>query len=110
MGYRSGIMSSIEKMGNYKAAASDYAKGSALRPDDETALNALAWLRATCPDASVRNGREAIRSGTKACELTGWKDSSSIDTLAAATSLGGHVFQAAFARARASSKCLRRPR
>jgi len=84
-----------EKMGNYKAAASDYAKGVALRPDDDTTLNALAWLRATCPDASVRNGREAIRSGTKACELTGWKDSSAIDALAAAYAEIGSFDQAA---------------
>lgn len=73
-----------KKMGHYKAAASDYAKGIALSPQDDETLNALAWLRATCPDASVRDGREAIRVGTKACELSGWKDSASIDTLAAA--------------------------
>ena len=82
--------STYEKIGNYKAAASDYAKGIALSPDDDTAVNALAWLRATCPEASVRNGREAIRAGTKACELTRWKDASPIDTLAAAyAEMGG---------------------
>lgn len=73
-----------ETMGNYKAAASDYAKAIALTPDNDTALNALAWLQATCPAASVRDGREAIRLGTKACELTRWKEAVVIDTLAAA--------------------------
>lgn len=85
----------FEKMGNYRAAASDYAKGIALSPDDDTAINALAWLRATCPEGSVRNGREAIRGATKACELTSWKDSSSIDTLAAAYAEIGDFTQAA---------------
>ena len=73
-----------EKMGNYKAAASDLAKGLALSPDDRETLNSLARLLATCPDGSIRDGRAAIRFGTKACELSGWKDSALIDTLAAA--------------------------
>jgi len=73
-----------EKMGNYKAAASDFARGLTLSPDDREILNSLAWLLATCPDGSVRDGRAAIRVGTKACELSGWKNSDLIDTLAAA--------------------------
>lgn len=83
-----------DRMGNYKAAASDYAKGIALSPDDDTLLNSLAWLRATCPEASVRDGREAVRVGTKACEMTRWKDSSRIDTLAAAYAEIGEFAQA----------------
>ena len=82
------------KMGNYKAAASDFAKGIALSPDNDTVLNSVAWLRATCPEASVRDGREAIRAGTRACELRRWKDSASIDTLAAAYAEVGNFDQA----------------
>jgi tetratricopeptide (TPR) repeat protein len=83
-----------QKMGNYKAAASDYAKGIALSPDNERAIGSLAWLKATCPDSSVRDGREAIRTGTKACELTRWKNASQIDTLAAAYAEMGNFDQA----------------
>ncbi len=72
-----------KKMGNYKAAASDYSRGLDLSPDDAAGLNSIAWLRATCPDASLRDGRSAIRDATRACELARWKDSSLIDTLAA---------------------------
>jgi tetratricopeptide (TPR) repeat protein len=86
--------STYEKLGNYKAAASDYAKGIALSPDDDAALNTLAWLRATCPEASVRDGREAIRASTKACELTRWKDPLPIDTVAAAYAEIGSFDQA----------------
>jgi Flp pilus assembly protein TadD len=86
--------SSYDQMGNYKAAASDYAKGVALSPDNDAALNTLAWLRATCPEASVRNGQEAVRAATKACELTRWKDPSPIDTLAAAYAEIGSFDQA----------------
>jgi tetratricopeptide (TPR) repeat protein len=83
-----------DRMGNYKAAASDYAKGIALSPDDDTLLNSIAWLRATCPEASVRDGREAVRAGTRACEMTSWRDSTRIDTLAAAHAEIGDFAQA----------------
>jgi tetratricopeptide (TPR) repeat protein len=52
-------------------------------------LHGLAWLQATYPLAEVRNGTEAIQNATKACELTDWKDSSYIDTLAAAYAESG---------------------
>lgn len=83
-----------QKMGDYRAAASDYAKGIALSPDNDRVIGALAWLRATCPESSARDGREAIRSGTKACELTRWKNASHIDTLAAAHAEVGSFDQA----------------
>ena len=83
-----------EMLGNYKSAASDYTKGIALSPDDDAVINSLAWLRATCPEASVRDGQEAVRAGTRACELTHWKNSSRIDTLAAAYAEMGSFSQA----------------
>jgi tetratricopeptide (TPR) repeat protein len=48
------------------------------------ALNVLAWFLATCPEDSIRNGAEAVRHATKACELTSWQEWKYIDTLAAA--------------------------
>ena len=53
------------------------------------ALNALAWFLATCPDDAVRNGREAVREATKACELSYWQEGKYIDTLAAALAESG---------------------
>lgn len=53
------------------------------------ALNGRAWLRATCPDASIRNGQLAVADATKACELTKWKNAGRIDTLAAAYAEAG---------------------
>lgn len=46
--------------------------------------NLLAWTQATCANASVRDGKEAVAAATKACDLTRWKEWSWIDTLAAA--------------------------
>jgi TPR repeat protein len=49
-----------------------------------TVLNDFAWFLATCPDASQRDGHQAVDYAIKACDLTKWKASSLIDTLAAA--------------------------
>jgi tetratricopeptide (TPR) repeat protein len=53
-------------------------------PDSADMRNALAWLRATCPDALYRNGQEAVRITRALCEDTGYKNVSYVDTLAAA--------------------------
>lgn len=52
-------------------------------------LNSRAWLRATCIDASIRNGQLAIADAKKACELDKWKYANEIDTLAAAYAEAG---------------------
>jgi tetratricopeptide (TPR) repeat protein len=71
----------------YKDALHDYDRVISLRPDNTghpEALNNAAWIRATCPDASYRNGRLAVHEATSACNLTFWKNPVCIDTLAAA--------------------------
>lgn len=46
-------------------------------------LNDLAWIKATCPDDRIRDGKEAVTAATQACELSHWKNGAVIDTLAA---------------------------
>jgi non-specific serine/threonine protein kinase/serine/threonine-protein kinase len=61
-------------------------------PDDPAIalpLHGLAWLQATYPLAELRDGTEAIKNATRACELTNWEEGSSIDTLAAAYAEAG---------------------
>ena len=53
-------------------------------PDDAFTLNGLAWVLATCPDASLRDGKMAVETATRACELSKWTEASFLDTLAAA--------------------------
>lgn len=53
------------------------------------ALNRRAWLRATCPDPSIRNGRAAIDDAKKACNITKWREANMIDTLGAASAEAG---------------------
>ena len=65
------------------------------RPATElTALNNLAWVLATCPDDSVRNGIQAVQYAEKACRLTGFKQSGMINTLAAAYAESGRFPEA----------------
>ena len=51
--------------------------------------NLRAWLRATCPDGSFRNGQLAVGDATIACKLSHWKGPNYIDTLAAAYAEAG---------------------
>jgi tetratricopeptide (TPR) repeat protein len=70
--------------GNYKAAAFDFEKAIQLSPGDYDALVRLAWFQATCPEDSLRNGKEALEKSRRACELTNWNSNAAVDTLAAA--------------------------
>ncbi len=59
------------------------------RPDSPDALNNLAWLLATCPDASRRDGAQAVKYAERACELTHHRVAPIVGTLAAAYAEAG---------------------
>jgi WD40 repeat protein len=67
----------------YNEAINDYESAIEADPSYARAYNALAWLLATCPTAEVRDGAKAVENATKACELTNWKNTDYLDTLAA---------------------------
>jgi tetratricopeptide (TPR) repeat protein len=83
-----------EQLGEYDRAVADFSEALCLSPESGEALNALAWLRATCPRDELRDGKQAVELATKACESTGWKNWSMLDTLAAACAEAGN-FEAA---------------
>ena len=78
-----------EKKGQYDQAISDYNKAIEIDPKDADAYNKLAWLLATVKTSSLRNGKKAVELALKACELSNWKTSAYLDTLAAAYSRTG---------------------
>lgn len=80
--------------GDYAKSAAFFAKTRQKSPRDENVLNAVAWFKATCPDGSFRNGKEALTDATKACEFTKWQDGETVDTLAAAYAEMGDFNQA----------------
>ncbi len=73
----------------HKKAIADYNAAIRLNPASAVANSCYAYLLATCPDAKYRDGRKAVELATKACELTQWKDSIYLDTLAAASAEAG---------------------
>ncbi len=88
----------LDAQGEYAKATQFYQAALKAQPDQEEVLNNLAWLLATCPDAAFRNGPEAVRLATRACELTGYTQPLLIGTLAAAQAEAGD-FPAAIATA-----------
>jgi len=78
----------------FEDASADYYSAIRMDPANGFTYNNLAWLRATCPVAGQRNGTEAVKTATKACELTRWSVWGYIDTLAAAYAETGDFEQA----------------
>ena len=70
--------------GEYDKALVNLDEAIRLDPRQAMALDRGAWIRATCPDAMVRDGRRAVEVATRACERAGWKRADYLDTLAAA--------------------------
>jgi len=73
----------------YDKAIADYGEAIRLDPKFALAYNGRAWLWATCPDEKYRDGKKAVESATRACELTDWKNTLLFDTLAAAYAEAG---------------------
>jgi tetratricopeptide (TPR) repeat protein len=77
-----------EHLGDYSRAVADHDRvvsiTASLPLNRAFAQNSRAWLRATCPVASVRNGKQAVTDAKSACNETSWRETAYIDTLAAA--------------------------
>lgn len=80
--------------GEYAKAISDLKESIRLSPNDFDGYNAMAWLQATCPNGKLRNGAEAVRNATRACELCRYGHWYCLSTLAAAHAEAGDFKQA----------------
>jgi tetratricopeptide (TPR) repeat protein len=76
-------------------AVADYEAALEIEPKDSGLLNNLAWVLATSPDDSVRNGKRAVELAEAACRETQYKEAHILSTLAA-----GYAEQGDFAAAR----------
>jgi tetratricopeptide (TPR) repeat protein len=79
----------LDGQGKYAQAIRFYRAALQAQPDQAGVLNNLAWLRASCADPAFRDGPEAVRLATRACELTGYSKPLFIGTLAAAQAENG---------------------
>ncbi len=66
-----------------------------LQPNDAAFLNDTAWMLATNPNASVRNGTEAVELAERALKLSGGNEPAILGTLAAAQAEAGRFPEAA---------------
>jgi tetratricopeptide (TPR) repeat protein len=79
----------LKNQGRFKAAIAHYQKVLELEPRHMLAQNALAWLLATCPENSLRNGEKAVELAQQAEQLSGGRHPEILDTLAAAYAEAG---------------------
>ena len=70
-------------------AITRFQKALQAKPDSVEDLNNLAWLLATCPDARLRDGVQAVNYAERACELTHYGVTLLVGTLAAAYAEAG---------------------
>jgi tetratricopeptide (TPR) repeat protein len=84
----------LTRQAKYPEAVGHYLAALRLKPDLPDVLNNLAWLQATCPNLRIRNGAEAVTHAEHACELTHYKKSIYLGTLAAAYAEAGRFDEA----------------
>ena len=80
------------RLGKHAEALKEYNYLISLHPRNVTLARVMsdrAWFRATCANASFRNGQQAVKDAKAACSIMTWKDESMIDTLAAAYAENG---------------------
>jgi tetratricopeptide (TPR) repeat protein len=80
--------------GEYEKALADFEKALKLHANNTDAMAGLAWVRATCPKAELRDGKKALEYAEKACKLTEYKEVTYLDTLAAAYAENGQFDKA----------------
>jgi protein O-mannosyl-transferase len=85
----------LTQTGHFGDAVAEYRQALAAQPDLVAALSNLAWLLATCPDQTVRDGAQAVRLAERACRDTDFKQAQPVGVLAAAYAEAGRFSDAA---------------
>jgi Flp pilus assembly protein TadD len=79
----------LRQFGDLRQAAAQLRQVLVFQPDSVEALNNLAWLLATAPDDTLRDGSEAVRYAERASRLPPVKEMCVLGTLAAAYAEAG---------------------
>jgi tetratricopeptide (TPR) repeat protein len=82
------------KRGSMDEAAAHFQKALQLDPGNPQVLNTVAWVLATCPQASLRNGDKAVQLAQRASDLAGGNNPAILRTLAAALAEAGRFSDA----------------
>ncbi len=84
----------LNGQGKLAEAVVQWREAVRLQPNQIAYVNNLAWLLATCPEASVRNGSEAVELAQRAVQLSGGREPAILGTLAAAYAEAGRFPEA----------------
>ena len=74
----------LQNRGEIEQSIQHYRQALRSDPDQLALLNNLAWILATCPKEQLRNGAEAVQLAEHACQLTQFRQTILVGTLAAA--------------------------
>ena len=80
--------------GSPREAIAHYLTALALAPEDPHSRNNLAWILATAPDNSIRDGARALGFAQEAVQLSGGREPLFLRTLAAAYAESGRFSEA----------------
>lgn len=89
-----GLAKSYESLGKYQQALSHWQKAHSIEPSLASAALGAAWVEATAPEDSVRNGADAVSLAESVNNLTPAADPEMLDTLAAAYAEKGQFARA----------------
>jgi len=95
------IGSLLLAQGKRAEAIAEYKQSIELEPELPPALNDLAWILATAPEAGLRDGSEAVKVAERACQASLSPNPQFIGTLAAAYAEAGRFPEAISAAERA---------
>jgi tetratricopeptide (TPR) repeat protein len=93
----------LARQGDLRGAVSHYRRALEIRPAMFQAASGLAWALATSPDASLRDGDEALTWAERCAEATDHRDPGCLEALAAAYAELGDFEQAVHWQSRAVS-------
>ena len=91
---RNTLGTALIQQGLVKEAIDQWQDALALQPDNGNAASNLAWVFATCPEDSIRDGARAVELGEKALRISGGKIPTIYKVLAAAYAENGRFADA----------------
>src|SRR5205814_6749363 len=91
---RNTLGTALIQQGRVREAIDQWQESMAIQPENGNAASNLAWVFATCPDDSIRDGARAVELAEKAMRLSGGKIPMVFRVLAAAYAEDGRFSQA----------------
>jgi len=104
--FHGGLATTLVDIGKIKEAIVEYEAAIKLDATNGLVTNNLAWILATCPEASLRNGKRAVELASRAVQLVGDNNPTVVGTLAAAYAEVGRYKDAAVTAEKARALAL----